>query len=256
MEPSREHDDSDPAAEPVFFDVETTGIGKEDRLCQIAFMDRGHMRVGLCKPPVPISPKAAEIHGITQEMVDGLGPFIGSDLFDAFAAHVAAGRVFAAHNAQFDVAMLAKEGIEIPAHVCTLKVARYVDKDGDFAAYNLQFLREFFMIDADATAHDAEGDVIVLEKVYEGLADTLIADASLPHVQTKADALAEMVRISRAPMRYRIFQFGKHRGKTLKSVAAEDPGYLRWLLKEKKAEDVPDAGWIQSLEEALDGTGE
>ena len=39
------------------------------------------------------------------------------------------------HNAAFDVDMLKKEGIEPKNVICTLKLARYFDKDGVVPKY-------------------------------------------------------------------------------------------------------------------------
>ena len=65
--------------------------------------------------------------------------------------------------------MLVKEGIHTPKSICTLKLARYLDPNGVIPKYNLQYLRYFLGIQIDATAHDALGDILVLEKLFERL---------------------------------------------------------------------------------------
>ena len=73
------------------------------------------------------------------------------------------------HNAKFDIAIMDNEDI-IPANfICTLRVARYLDKENVIPQYKLQYLRYYLDIDIESEAHDALGDVLVLEKLYERL---------------------------------------------------------------------------------------
>jgi len=52
-----------------------------------------------------------------------------------------------AHNAAFDVDMLKKEGIEPKNVICTLKLARYFDKDGVVPKYGrTDILSVFFLL--------------------------------------------------------------------------------------------------------------
>jgi exodeoxyribonuclease X len=55
-----------------------------------------------------------------------------------------------AHNAAFDVDILKKEGIEPKSVICTLKHARYFDKDGVIPRYSLQYLRYYLKLNVDA----------------------------------------------------------------------------------------------------------
>ena len=49
----------------IFLDTETTGIGPEDRLCQVAYHFGGREAESLFRPPVPISIESMAIHHIT-----------------------------------------------------------------------------------------------------------------------------------------------------------------------------------------------
>lgn len=240
----------------VFFDTETTGLDKTDRLCQFAFTDDGEMYSSYFKPPVPISVSAMATHHITNGMVSDMEAFDGSELKDRMHQLISRDdTVFVAHNAKFDIAMLEKEGLIIPRSICTLKVARFTDKDAAIESFGLQYLRYFWRISVVASPHDAEGDVTVLRKVFEKLIEILIADDELPDVSTKEDAILEMISISQKPSLIRTFRFGKHDGKTLAEVALTDSGYLDWLLAEKRKEAEPDADWIYSLEHHLSNRG-
>lgn len=236
----------------VFFDTETTGLSKADRLCQVAFSSDGEMYSSYFKPPVPISIGAMAAHHITNGMVSEMDAFDGSELKDKMQQLINRDdTVFVAHNAKFDIAMLEKEGLIIPRSICTLKVARFIDKDAAIESFGLQYLRYFLRISVIATPHDAEGDVTVLRRVFEKLIEIMIADNELPGVSTKEAAILEMISISEKPSLIRRFQFGKYNGKTLKEVALTDSGYLDWLLGQKRSDEDPDEDWIFSLEKHL-----
>jgi DNA polymerase III alpha subunit (gram-positive type) len=56
-----------------------------------------------------------------------------------------------AHNAAFDLEMVKKEGIAPKNVVCTMKLARFLDKEGVIPHYGLQYLRYYLDIRIEAT---------------------------------------------------------------------------------------------------------
>ena len=85
---------------------------------------------------MPITIDAMTVHHITNEMVQDKPPFRDSDTWRKLQDLVNSdGNVMIAHNAAFDVDMLKKEGIEPKNVICTLKLARYFDKDGVVPKY-------------------------------------------------------------------------------------------------------------------------
>jgi len=137
--------------------------------------------------------------------------------------------IVVAHNAPFDLLMIKKEGIEPKRFICTLRVARYFDKEEKIDRYNLQYLRYLLEIEIDATAHDALGDVMVLEQLFERLKK-------------------KMIEISNHPSLLHTFKFGKYNGKRIEEVVKTDRGYLEWLLKQKLDGDGIDEDWIYTLQ--------
>ena len=115
----------------IFLDTETTGTGPADRICQIAFKTEDDDAVNeLFNPDMPISIDAMTVHHITNEMVLDKPAFRNSGTWKKLHDLVNSdGYVIVAHNAAFDVDMLKKEGIEPKNAICTLKLARYFDKD-------------------------------------------------------------------------------------------------------------------------------
>ena len=234
----------------IFFDTETTGIGQKDRLCQLAIKERGiadQLLNTLYKPPLPIALQAMAVHHITEEMVSDRPQFMEAPEFgpvkDLFEHE---DTIAIAHNAAFDISMLAREGITPRQTICTYKVARALDPEGALAEYKLQYLRYLFGLRIEASAHDAWGDVLVLEAVFEALLTKMIEE----HGSEEA-ALSEMLEISNRPMLFTTLRFGKYKGKKIEEVVHDDSRYLDWLLDQKKMDPEGERDWIYSLEHHL-----
>lgn len=204
----------------IFLDTETTGVNETDRVCQVAFKVHGEGTglKRLFKPPVPIAIDASAINHVTNKMVEYEEPFVGSRMYEFLKEKfVQPETVMVAHNAKFDIAMLAKEGLEVPRSICTLKLVHHLDKEGTLPKYNLQYLRYLYGFDISATAHDALGDVDVLEKLFAHL---------LPSFPGGAE---EMLDISSRPILFKKIPFGKHKNIHLSKVPVD---YLGWMLRE------------------------
>ncbi len=228
----------------VFLDTETTGIGPDDRLCQLAFVTEGETYNELFKPPIRIPAEASAVTHITNKMVadkptfqDSLDyPRIKSLLEDP-------NTIMVAHNAQFDEAMLVREGIQPSQYICSLKVIRYLDKEAKFTQYKLQYLRYFLEIEIEAAAHDALGDVLVLEKFFDYILEEMKKETG----GDEDTAIAKMIEISQNPSLLTSITFGKHNGKKIVEVARIDPGYLEWLLAQKIQNPNGEEDWIYTL---------
>jgi hypothetical protein len=127
----------------IFLDTETTGNNLlTDHLFEVCYSLGDDIKQEMFKPSLPISVKAQSITHVTNKMVADKPAFAESqmkqDLQILFKDHV-----LVAHNAKFDIAMLAKEDIQVPEYICTLKVARYLDdhEDGWPARHPAQYRR-------------------------------------------------------------------------------------------------------------------
>jgi exodeoxyribonuclease X len=141
----------------IFLDTETTGNGHADRLCQIAFKsEKGAAVNELFNPGMPITIDAMTVHHITNEMERDKPSFRNSGTWSKLQDLVNSdGYVIVAHNAAFDVDMLKKEGIEPKNVICTLKLARYFDKEGVIPKYGLQYLRYYLKLNVDDLVESA-----------------------------------------------------------------------------------------------------
>ena len=232
----------------IFLDTETTGneIGK-DRLCQVCYKIDDKIETSYFKPPVPISVKAMSVTHITNKTVADKKAFLGSQMQKELEAILKDG-ILVAHNAKFDIAMLQAEGLKVADYICTLRVARYFDEENKIPEYGLQFLRYFLDLNVmgEGKAHDAEADVQTLFALFERL---------LKKVQEKIpdekEAIAKMVEISKNPVMFKKFNFGKYKDKTVENVFLDDRRYLEWLLKTKLEDGAQDEDWIYTLQSYL-----
>ena len=214
----------------IFLDTETTGTGPADRLCQIAFKTEKSSAVNqLFNPGMPISIDAMTVHHITNKMVLEKPTFRDSDTWKKLQALIRSdSNVMVAHNAAFDVDMLKKEGVEPKSVICTLKLARYFDKDDVIPKYGLQYLRYYLKLNVDAVPHTALGDILVLEALFNRIHAKAV-------VEFGDDTVDKMIEVSKNPVLYRRMPFGKHKGMKMEEVPVD---YLQWLAGTNIEEDL------------------
>ncbi len=231
----------------IFLDTETTGnILGTDRLCQVCYQAGETIRTEYFKPPMPVSVKSMSINHITNEMLADKPAFAGSSMAKDLQKLLEQG-ILVAHNAKFDISMLESEGISVPRFICTFRMARYLDKENAIPEYGLQFLRYYLHLDVTGTAHDAEGDVRVLAAIFPRLLAKMTAEAG-----SEAAAIERMMEISRTPVLFTKFNFGKYNGKTIEEVLKTDRRYLEWLFEQKRTNEEGEEDWLYTLRHYLD----
>jgi DNA polymerase III alpha subunit (gram-positive type) len=229
----------------LFLDTETTGNDvATDRLVQVCMMVDGVYRTEFFKPPLPMSVKSMSITHITNRMLEDKAPFEGSE-YKTKLIEFLQNHILVAHNAKFDIAILAADGVVVPKHICTLRIARHLDPDNKIPEYNLQFLRYFLDLNVPGSAHDAEGDVRVLHALFERLY------AKMQEKYGVENALQKMIDVSSQPSLFTIIPFGKYKDKKIEEVVRIDRAYLEWLLKQKEADGEQDEDWLFTLRTAL-----
>lgn len=230
----------------IFIDTETTGNGPDDRLIQVAYRttDDAPDVNELFDANIPINIGAMAVHHITHKMIEGKPQFLASTTYEDLKKRFAEGQVFIAHNAKFDVGMIEKEGLKVGPVIDTLKIARHLDPQGKIESYALQYLRYLLGIEVEAIAHDAFGDILVLEQLFWRLLKKIMETENI-----SADtAIDQMIDISSRPSMIVYFQFGKYKNDSVEEVLKKDRGYLEWLHKQKLQNEADDEDWIYTLE--------
>lgn len=208
----------------IFLDTEATDL-EDARLVQLAYKNpaTGETVNEFVQPPVPISFGAMAIHHITNEMVADKPAFTGSAVETGLRAALV-DTVVVAHNAPYDISVLKNEGVVVERYIDTLRVARHMIKSDQ---YSLQYLRYSLGLNVAGAAHDALGDVLVLEALYNNLHATIMEKFGLA---SDDEVVAQMMTLTNTPALLNMMHFGKHRGKSFEEVAKNDVSYLQWLF--------------------------
>lgn len=182
----------------------------------------------LFKPEVPIQVGAMAVHHITASKVEHAPVFKGSSIAQELQQKLLGpDTILVAHNAKFDIDMLEKEGISVPRHICTRRVILWIDRSAKLESHSLQFLRYYFDVGVEAPAHDAMGDILVLEAVFDKLVNVILSHKT---DWSYEDALNQFMHLSVNPFELNVVPMGVHKGKTFDLVPKS---YLKWVIKEK-----------------------
>lgn len=200
-------------------DTETTGVKKNDKVCEVAWMHVDEnleildQDCSLINPGVKIPSGASAVNGITDMMVLNApsldeyiasvgNPFMHSDL------------VFVAHNSGFDYRFL-KDHIHPEAEqLCTLRLARHFYPDAD--SHKQAALAFAFGIEIDRSqVHSAGGDLVVLLQILRRIC------------REKECTISELIKLDQQLRLDPIIPFGKHKGMKISKLPSP---YIQWLL--------------------------
>lgn len=233
----------------AFLDIEATGINfRTDRIIELAIVlvrpdgqrDTHHF---LFNPQRPIPAESSAIHGITDEDVKDC------PAFSEVAPHIRdllAGCDLGGYNViHYDIPLLEVE-FERAAIKFETENRRIIDAQKIFhkrEPRDLTAALKFYCDDFHADAHGALGDVEATIRVLEG------QFAKYPDLPRAVDPLAEFCD-QRDPNwadrkgRFKwhngelIVNFGKKQGQTLRDIAKNEPGFLRWMITNSFPPDV------------------
>jgi DNA polymerase-3 subunit epsilon len=224
----------------AFLDLETTGINvSSDRIVEISLLKispngREEWMSTRVNPGIPIPPKSTAIHGISDEDV------VSSPAFKDIAKNLVSfleGCDLAGYNAiKFDIPVLAEEFLRINIDFNFLK-RRYVDVQVIFHKKEQRTLTAAYLFYCKKELEGAHGSKADTAATYEVLKSQLDRYADL---ENDVDKLADFSTFgSNVDFAGRIildengietFNFGKHKGKSVEAVFADEPSYYSWMM--------------------------
>ncbi|MDC7998810.1 3'-5' exonuclease [Gilvibacter sediminis] len=223
-----------------FFDLETTGTNvAQDRIVEISILKvfpNGNKESHTWKvnPGVPIPKQAADIHGITDEMVANEPSF--KELAPKVMALLKDSDLGGFNSNRFDIPLLAEELLRAEIDL-DLKKAQSVDVQTIFHKMEKRTLGaayQFYCGKNLEDAHSAEADTNATYEVllaqldrYEGLENDVKHLAEFSSHKNFAD-FAGFVGYDKEGRE--IFTFGKYKGTLVEDVLDKEPGYFGWLL--------------------------
>lgn len=233
----------------VFFDTETTGTNpRSDRIVEIACVKirPGGARedfVRRLSPGVPIPAASTAIHGIREADVAGLPRF--RDIAPQLAAFLEGADLAGYNITGFDLPVLRSEFLRagVPFEIADRRI---VDAQRIFFSREPRHLAaaaRFYCQTDHAGAHGALADAEMTLRVLEG---QLARYVELPRtvVELHEQFCAGLDQDIDPEGRIRLINgeptinFGKNRGRLLRDISREEPGFLRWIIKGDFSEPV------------------
>ena len=224
----------------LFFDIESTGLNvASDRIVEISMvkvMPDGSRQVKTRRvnPTIHIPEAAQAVHGISDEDVKDEPTF--SQLAKSMLQFME-GCDIAGYNAlNFDIPMLTEEFMRVGLDP-RFRERNLVDVQVIFYKKEPRTLSGAYRFYCDKNledAHTAEADTMATLEVLEAQLDRY------PDIENDVAALAEYTKRSKM-LDYAgrfvlddndqpIFNFGKHKGKNVAEVLANEPSYYSWMM--------------------------
>ena len=224
----------------AFFDLETTGINiATDRIVEISIAkifpggDK-EIKTKLINPTIPISLESSAVHGITDADVADKPTFkeVAKEL-----AHFIEGCDLGGFNSnKFDVPLLAEEFLRADVDFDVSK-RNLVDVQNIFHKMEQRTLSadyNFYCNKSLENAHSAEADTMATYEIleaqinkYDELKNDVTFLADFSRRTNNADLLGRIIYNDEG---IEVFNFGKHKGKPVTQVLAQDPGYYSWMM--------------------------
>jgi DNA polymerase-3 subunit epsilon len=224
----------------AIIDLETTGVNLgSDRIVEIAIVriqpdGTRHVKRKLINPEIPISQVSREMHGISNEMVKDAPTFKqAANEIKQFLEHCD----LAGYNSnRFDIPLLAEEflrvGLEFDFNnrrlVDVQKIFHMMEQRTLSAAYR------FYCNKVLEGAHGAEADAQAtwdvlqaqIEK-YPQLGNTVETIITCIGDECIVDFARRMIMENGVE----VFNFGKHKGRSVVEVLKAEPQYYDWMMK-------------------------
>ncbi|MDG1346416.1 MAG: 3'-5' exonuclease [Crocinitomicaceae bacterium] len=224
------------------FDLETTGINiTQDRIIEIAILkvhpdgkqETYEKRVN---PGVKMTEENMAIHGIRNENL------VNEPSFGEIATEVKAfiaGCDFGGYNSnRFDVPVLVEEMLRVDPDF-DISASKFIDVQNIFHKMEQRTLSaayQFYCGKELVNAHSALADTTAtweilnaqLEKYTELKTDMdFLSDFTIAHDFDRADFAGRLAKNKKGEV---LYNFGKNRGKTVREIMKNEPGYHGWML--------------------------
>ncbi len=238
----------------VFFDLETTGVNVGvDKIVEISMLKvmpdgTTTIKTELINPGIPIPAEVSKIHHIYNEDVANKPRFeaLAPSIVDFLKKSDLAGY----NLLKFDIPLLVEEFLRVGIDF-DLRGIHIIDVQNIFHRMeprNLRAAYKFYCNENLEDAHSAEADTVATYKILQAQLDFYKnkpyidenQEESFPIVNNVVD-LANFSTVGRNvdlighivfdEYDREIFNFGKHKGKTVEHVFKIEPNYYDWMMK-------------------------
>lgn len=225
----------------VFFDLETTGINiTRDRIVEISVLKvhpngKEETKTRRINPEMHIPPESTAIHGITDDDVKDCPTF--KQVAKSFADLLEGCDMAGFNSSRFDVPMLTEEFLRAGVDFDTSK-RKFIDVQIIFhrkEQRTLEAAYTFYCNKKLENAHSAEADVVATYEVLKSQLDKYNdLENDINYLSKEYSSFNNNVdlagRIILNDKGVEVFNFGKHRGKSVAEVLKKEPSYYSWMM--------------------------
>ena len=245
----------------IVFDIESTGLNiGRDQIIEISFIkcfpDGKIEERTLRIKPTPssetrqlngITPEAQEVHGISEEDLNDCPIF--AEVADDILAYIGDSDIAGFNSNKFDIPLLAEEFLRIGKKL-DMRDRYLVDVQQIFHKMeprNLAAAYKFYCGKDIENAHSANADAMatleVLEAQIDRYKDTEYEDRYTKKCRPVTPVVKDLDHFTRSNRNVdfashivlndkdvEVFNFGKHKGKSVKEVFKTEPSFYSWMM--------------------------
>ena len=239
----------------LFFDIESTGLNvATDRIveiCAVKIHPNGDQEIKTRRinPTIPISPEAQAVHGISDEDVKDCPTF--KQIAKSLAQWMSGCDIAGYNSTKFDIPLLAEEFLRAEVPDFDFRKRKLIDVQTIFHKMEQRTLSaayKFYCQKDLENAHSAAADTIATYEVlkaqldrYQGVdykdrsghvSQPVVNDIAALSRFTANSQWADLVgHIGYDAQHREVFNFGKHKGKTVEQIFEQEPSYYDWMMK-------------------------
>lgn len=223
-----------------FFDLETTGVNVGiDRIVEISILkvspnQTEELYTKRINPEIPIPIASSLVHGIYDEDIKNAPTF--QQLAKEIALFISNADLAGFNSNKFDVPILAEEMLRVGVDF-DLTNRKLVDVQNIFHKMeqrNLASAYKFYCQKELINAHSAEADIKATYEILQAQLERyndLSNDVTFLHDFCERSKNVDLAgRIVYNDLQQEVFNFGKHKGKTVEEVLKKEPSYYNWMM--------------------------
>lgn len=234
----------------IFFDLETTGTNiLSDRIVELSYIKifpngEEEKKTRRLNPEMPIPPGATAVHHITDEDVKNEPTFrqISKALLQIFEGCDIAGY----NSNKFDVPLLMEEFARVGL-TFDITGRRFIDVQNIFHKMEQRTLVAAYKFYCGKNLEDAHSALADTQATYEVLLGQLEKYSELENDVEKLAAFSKSGRNVDLAGRIvlddkdePVFNFGKHKGQSVKMVFRKEPSFYHWMMQGDFAKNTKD----------------
>jgi DNA polymerase III subunit epsilon len=222
-----------------FIDLETTGTNiVSDRIVEISVLkispnNKEETKTLRINPTIPVPAESTKIHGITDDDVKDCPTF--AEVAKSIYSFISGCDIAGYNSNRFDIPLLAEEFLRADVDF-DVKNRNIIDVQVIFHKMEQRTLSAAYKFYCDkelVNAHTANGDVIATYEILKAQLDRYSELENnvkfLDEYSCQSKNVDFAGRIVYDDDGKEVFNFGKHKGKTVEDVLIKEPSYYNWI---------------------------